>query len=356
MKAKFISVLAISFFIVNVIRAQGPDNAFFDTDSFWSNIVWSQRYDTDAQNTNYKDTDTLVALVSDRAFDTSQLRFAAEHAAPDGAVNYLLAYKRDKRWHIRQCTSLIELLDLLPKDKSLVVYTEGYGKTFVSGLHRAFTMQEQYQVNVLYLDYPSFDKNRNRIGNWRFVGREARAAGKCFMPMIEDLRQWQHTKSRFVSVNLFYHSMGNLALMSMIQLGMPEGSDDSSWIDNLVLNAPCVPVKDAADWLSKINFAKRTIVHYNPKDRVLRGASLLSGNRKLGTVRLKGHINNITFVNFNNLVGDQHSYFLDLPHRPALPKEIRHYMTQLLQGRQVDWNDSARFQPLYTGGQVYQLR
>lgn len=355
MKAKFVLILAIFFCIIDSVRAQGRDNVFFDTDSFWTNIVWSGAHSV-ADDTSLKDTDTLVALISDRAFDKSQVRFAAEYTAMDGALNYLLAFKKDKKWHLKQCMSLIELLDLLPKDQSLVVYTEGYGKTFISGLYRAFAMREQYRVNVLYLDYPSFDRHKNRVGNWRFVGREARAAGECFMPIMEGLRQWQHTRSRFVSVNLFYHSMGNLALMKMIQLGMPKGFNDSAWIDNLVLNAPCVPFRQAAGWLNKISFARQVIVHYNPADRVLRGASLLSGNRKLGTVRLKRDTNNITFVNFNNLVDDQHSYFLDLPFRTALPDAIKHYMAQLLHGRPVNWKDNAQFQPLYRDEQVYQLR
>ncbi len=337
-------------------QSKAQELEVYNSDSFWSKLtVHHELSKSIAQK--MMTADTVIALVSNRIIDTSKIKFAAEKSNKDQALRFAIAFVYDKKWHLVFYNQLSEILRFLPDNKSLVVYTEGYGKVFTTGLYRAFAMQSQYKdVNVLYLDYPSLDTHKNRLGNWNFVNREAQKAGLCFLPVLDSLRLYQSQNNKFRSVNLFYHSMGNLALMSMMRQHLSTDFKDSIWIDNLILNAPCVPVKKANKWMSNIALAKQTIVHYNPEDKVLKGAPLISRNTKMGRYPFSTHTNHsMLFVNFNTLVKEQHSYFLDLPNRFALSPTIKNYFQFVLNGHNISAQDTLQLRLHNTAPNFYTI-
>ncbi|RYD98515.1 MAG: alpha/beta hydrolase [Sphingobacteriales bacterium] len=323
------------------VYAQGRFSSYFNSDSFWQSI---EVVDKDALLVGKAD--TQVMLVSNRVFDYKQLKFAQEESGADGSLHYFLAFVRQGKWYIKSYSSLAVLFCQMDKGKSLVVYTEGYGKNFTAGLFRALAMRAQYGVNVLYLDYPSINSSKKRLGNWRFVLKEAHKAGADFTPVLDSLYQYQLKEHYFSKVTLFYHSMGNLALKHMLQNGLYAGFNDHIWVDNLVLNAACVPVKDYIKWLGKAKFARHILVHYNPEDRTLLGAQLVSGNRKIGLRPGKKVPANTVCVNFNGLVGNGHNYFLTLPYRAPMEKQVANYMQDVLHGEVINIQDTLVFRRL----------
>ncbi len=329
--------------------SQGRFAGYFNSDSFWRSI---QILDQDAAIA--EDVDTLVALASNRVFDYKELKFAKEESAKSGPVNYFLAFIKNGKWYVKPYNSLSEILNRQEEGKSLVVYTEGYGKNFPAGLFRAFAMRAQYKVNVLYLDYPSINSSKRRLGNWRFVLKEANKAGADFAPMLDSLHQWQLKEHYFSKINLFYHSMGNLALKHMLQNKLFAGFNGQVWVDNLILNAACVPAKGYADWLGKANFARHILIHYNPEDRTLKGAQLISGNRKLGVRPGATVLDKVICINFNRFVGNGHSYFLDLPYRAPMAEPVADYMQKVLNGEMVKVQDTLIFRRLAGDGK-YEL-
>lgn len=328
---------------------QGRGANYFDSDSFWRSV---EVVDKDAVVLGR--VDTHVALVSNRVFDYKELKFAKEASETSGTIHYFDAFVLQGKWYIKSYNSLSTLLAHMDKRQSLVVYTEGYGKNFLSGLFRAFAMRAQYRVNVLYLDYPSINRSKRRLGNWRFVLKEANKAGADFAPVLDSLYQYQLSKNYFSTITLFYHSMGNLALKHLLQNDLFFGFNNSSWVDNLVLNAACVPAKNYTQWLSKAKFARNILIHYNPEDKTLRGAQLISGNRKIGVHPGRAMPDNTVCINFNGFVGDGHSYFLHLPHRAPLDKQVVNYMQAVLDGKMINVRDTLAFRPLQGEGK-YEL-
>lgn len=354
-KSKFNRVvwIVVLLLLASVLRdaaySQGRFAGYFDSDSFWRSITVLDRTASPAA-----DADTLVALVSNRVFDYRELKFAAEASESSGALHFFLAFVKNDQWYIKPYHDLYSLLEQLEKGKSLVVYTEGYGKTFPAGLFRAFAMRAQYKVNVLYLDYPSINNSKKRLGNWRFVLKEANKSGVDFVPVLDSLYHYPLRKYHFPKITLFYHSMGNLALKNMLKKDWSATFDQQAWIDNLVLNAACVPAKGYTEWLGRAHFARHILVHYNPEDRTLKGAQLVSGNRKLGVQPGKKVLDNAIYINFNRLVGDGHSYFLNLPYRTPLAKPVADYMQGVLDGNAVNVSDTLVFRRL-EGDRKYEL-
>lgn len=322
---------------------------YFDSDSFWKSV---EVMDRDAVFVG--EVDTQVALVSNRVFDYRELKFAREASDPKGALHYFLAFVKEGKWYVKPCNNLAEILDRLEQGKNLVVYTEGYGKNFPAGLFRAFAMNAQYKVNVLYLDYPSINSSKKRLGNWRFVLREANKAGSDFVPVLDSLYRYPLREYNFPKITLFYHSMGNLALKSILKSDLSPYFSGHVWVDNLVLNAACVPVKDYVDWLGKANFARHIIIHYNPDDQTLKGAQLVSGNRKLGVRPGKKVLDKAIYLNFNRFVGNGHSYFLDLPYRAPMAEPVVAYMQSVLNGVVINVQDTLVFRRLDEEGK-YEL-
>ncbi len=330
-------------------HGQGRMADYFDSDSFWRSVAV---VDKDAVVVGR--VDTQVALVSNRVFDYKELKFAKEVSETSGAIHYFDAFVLQGKWYVKSYNSLATLLAQMDKRQSLVVYTEGYGKNFLAGLFRAFAMRAQYRVNVLYLDYPSINSGKRRLGNWRFVLKEANKAGADFAPVLDSLYQYQSGKKYFSTITLFYHSMGNLALKHMLQSELFLRFNENAWVDNLVLNAACVPAKNYTQWLNKVKFARTILIHYNPEDKTLRGAQLLSGNRKVGVWPGKELPDNAVCVNFNRFVGDGHSYFLNLPYRAPLDKVVANYMQEVLHGKTINVQDTLDFRRL-DGGRKYEL-
>lgn len=329
--------------------SQGRIAGYFDSDSFWRSVTL-----LDSAASLAGEADTLVALASNRVFDYRQLKFAREISEPSGALHYFLAFIKSGKWYIKPYRNLYGLLQQLEQGKSLVVYTEGYGKNFPAGLFRAFAMRTQYRVNVLYLDYPSINSGKKRLGNWRFVLKEANKAGIDFGPVLDSLYHYPRREYDFPAITLFYHSMGNLALKNMLESNFPAGFDQQAWIDNLVVNAACVPARHYAEWLGKAYFARRILVHYNPDDRTLKGAQLVSGNRKLGVRPGEKVPDKAICINFNHFVGKGHSYFLHLPHRAPMAEPVAKYMQQVLEGNAINVQDTLFFRPLKGG--KYELK
>lgn len=338
-------VLIVALLLLPGLRertcAQGRFANYFDSDSFWQSI---QILEQDAAIA--EDADTLVALVSNRVFDYKKVKFAKEESAKSGQLKYFLAFIKNGKWYVKPYNSLSAILDRQGHGKNLVVYTEGYGKNFPAGLFRAFAMNAQYKVNVLYLDYPSINSSKKRLGNWRFVLQEAHKAGAEFVPVLDSLYRYPLREYYFPKITLFYHSMGNLALKNMLKNDLFPNFGHYAWVDNLVLNAACVPAKGYADWLGKANFARHILIHYNPEDRTLQGAQLVSCNRKIGIHPGKKVPEHTVCINFNGFAGKGHNYFLNLPYRKPMADPVADYMKRILNGEVIDVQDTLVFRRL----------
>lgn len=310
-----------------------------NTETFWKNIVV---YPDTAMLPVFED--SVIVVASNRLPQFGQVRFMSE-TRDDTQLHYFVLCSKGGQWHIWRTPVLETALAAVGnKDKDWVVYTEGYGKIFTTGLYRGLSMAVQHRVNVLYLDYPSFATNKGMLGNYSFALRNARLSGRDFAPVFSQVKQLRSMgKMGNGRLTLFFHSMGNNIIREIVKNDLLRPINESVWVDNLVLNAACVPASDHAGWLNKIKFSKRNYVNYNPKDFTLGGARMLSLSRQLGEGTRKRAGAEVMYINFNRLCGRNHSNFVRLLSHYDTPPMALAYYRVLLHGNRINVQDKATF-------------
>ncbi|MEZ5015546.1 MAG: alpha/beta hydrolase [Flavipsychrobacter sp.] len=300
--------IAVTLFLLLSINALAqPEH--FNTVDFWSKL----KYDTSSINWATTKADTVIVVVSNRKKTNDSIRFMSEYPT-NGALHHFIVYSHNGKWHVKPTGSLEEAIDLVPdKEKDWVVYTEGMGKLFTSDLDRGMNMSAQYGVNVIMLDYPSITSTKRTSGNYLFAVKQSKATYKYFTKTLIQIKQLHANNqlgSKFKSLNLFFHSMGNNFAKQLAKKGQLVKLNEGRWVNNIILNAPCVPQSNHRKWLDKITFAQNIYVNYNPDDFVLGAAHVVSKRKQLGEkikhpISLKAH-----YINFSKVAEDQHSNFL----------------------------------------------
>lgn len=333
-------VLLFVLIIPFTSKAKEPYYTRFNTDSFWRKLV----VEPSGLPLSLSPRDTVIIVASNRARGKDSLRFMSELRG-DGGVTYFLAYIRGSQWRLRLMPSLQDAVQALPDpDKDWVVYTEGMGKIFTTGLDRGFRVCQAYGVNVLLLDYPSIHTKYKSYRNFRFVLRNSSVAYRDFLPVLDTLQALRESaKAGTGALSLFFHSMGNNVIRKIGQTNSRDRLNESVWVDNIILNAPCVPQRRSHRWIDSLGFAKRIYVHYNPEDRTLKWSRIAGARGILGERPQRPIAARAAYVNFNTLCGDGHSNFLNFSKRMmARPEAVRHYQ-KLLHGDSVQLHDPAAY-------------
>jgi len=338
-------IILILLFLLPVVDYAGP--AYNPIGDFNSEASWKKvRLEKELPNTAITEKDTTIIVISNRKTSYDSLRYMTEER--DGQeLHYFFVFTHGGTWHVHPVATLEQAIALEPKkNDDWVVYTEGMGKLFTSDIARGIGMAGEYKVNVILLDYPSISSTKRSLGNYFFAMKNARTNYKDFAPAIEHIKQLRDEhKMGSGKISLFYHSMGNNLQRDMVlhhQLGT---LNNEVWIDNLVLNAPCVPRRGTGKWLNDIHYAYHIYVHYNTGDYTLGGAYLVSKRLQLGQRPLRKTCKDIIYINFNMLCDRDHSNFLSIPGRaPAKVEAIRHY-SALLHGANVNLEDERLYRP-----------
>lgn len=289
-------------------------------------------------------TDTCLIVISNRKTSTDSLRYMSEER--DGKkLHYFFVFTHDGKWNVLPVNSIEEALKYVPDiNNDWLLYTEGMGKLFTSDLARGLTVAGQYKLNVILFDYPSISTSKKQLGNYFFAIGNARTAYLDFADAFKNVMQLRTEKKMGTGkLTMLYHSMGNHVIRQLVKHHMLAPINDKIWVDNLVLNAPCVPRRGHKKWINKIAFAKRIYVNYNNNDFTLGGAYLASKKIQLGQKPVRNISNKVIYVNFNTLVDRGHSNFLSIPGRePAKPAAIRYYNT-ILHGDATDMKNEKQF-------------
>lgn len=324
---------------------------YYNSEAFWNRL----QIDSSATKPLFSASDTAIVVVSNRGRRPGALRFMTE--SDRDTLSYFLVFSRAGKWLVREESSLSNVLKLHPDhNKPWVVYTEGMGKLFTSDLERGMLLSGQYAVNVLLLDYPSIRSDKGNLGNYRFAKKSAATAYRDFVPVLDSIRILKEQgKMGEGGVNLFFHSMGNKVVRELVLHHELPVLNKGIWVDNLILNAPCVPQKKHKKWLDKISFARHIYVHYNPEDNTLKWARMLSLHKQLGDRPRKPLSQQVVYVNFHTACGEGHSNFLNLPGRnPVSPRVIQYYQ-RLFDGDTARVKETGLFAPAQYRGIGYDL-
>ena len=307
--------------------------SFYNSDAYWSNFCLQNNACASPSVT-----DTCLVFVSNRHLHPDSLRFVDEYVDTAG-LKYFFLQKRAGRWNVYQATDLEEAMSLLPEKRDIVVYAEGMGKIFTSNVQRALLMRSQYHVNVVMFDYSSINTTYRPSRNFYFAQNNARLSAPHYFQLLKRLQQARRDNEfwvQHVKISTFYHSMGNIILKEMMEHQAYQELNDFPFIDNLVINAACVPRRHHKEWVENIRFANKVYIHYNRMDLQLKGAHMLTFRGQLGENITRGRAANATYINFHKQVGHQHSYFLDFPHNEyRMTEEMKEYFALLFTGNKT---------------------
>lgn len=338
------TLVIIALALLCLTSTAQPNNpiANFNSDAYWQKT----RLINHLPSYSISDNDTPMVVISNRKYTNDTLRYLSENRSPKGLL-YFFTFIRDGIWYVMPTPTLEDAINYMPdKNRDWVAYTEGMGKLFTTDLYRGFSMSGQYGVNVIMFDYPSITTTKKSIGNYFFAIGNARHAYQYFAPAVTQIKQLRDAgKMGKGRLTLFYHSMGNHAIRGMVKHQKIETINDTTWVDNVVLNAPCVQRRGHKRWINKIMFARSIYINYNNNDFTLGGAYLMSKKLQLGhrPIRNISRRNNITYINFNMLCGQGHSNFLTLSGvQTCKPGCIAYYNT-ILHGKAVNVHDSSLF-------------
>lgn len=254
--------------------------------------------------------DTCLFVVSTRNYDESKHEFVDYDYDTTGTLKYFALYYQGNNWTAVPYASLEELLNLKSSFKNLVVFTEGLGKTFTSGVDRATKLMRTYEVDEIFFDWPT---DRPYMKPGKNIKVTCNVAPKVAVPYVRFLEEFQIYKishpEKFKVVTLFFHSMGNLLLMYNLQNDRFKNIDPNL-INTVILNAACVNQTRHKEWLDKLTFANRIYLTINDRDRNLRGASIIFGDHQLGEKPKKEFCEKAKYINFSNILSKEHNYFM----------------------------------------------
>ena len=335
--------LLIVILLLAAMNVHAQNQYDLNNEAFWKTIV------IDSNNNVPAHYDACIAMASSCLPAPGNVRFISQRHNENGVLYYFI-YSVGNVWHVLPERTLSDAIRLVGiNDKDWVVYTEGMGKIFTIDVDRGLKMAEQYGVNVLMIDYPSIRTDYGSYKNYQFAKRSSRAAYRDFLPVLDSVKNLAQQKMLgFNHLSLFFHSMGNNVVRDMVLRHRLDPLNDTVWVNNLILNAPCVQQRRHRKWLDKIHFAQRIFVHYNPGDNTLKWARLLSFKKQLGDRLRRPLSSHATYINFNMLCGENHSNFLTF-YSIILPEAEAHY-SLLFHGADIPVRDTTRYRPsLYRG-------
>lgn len=316
----------------------------------WDNIHFVNEQDFNVNP------DTLFVMASNRIYHPDQEQIFDDDRNPDGTLHYVVVTFSKGEWRMVMKSSLYDAVKELPK-RDFVVYVEGMGKTFPMDLKRASMMTVQYNVNVIQFEYPSIDPGRNVFSNFYFAYDQAFDAAPEYASFLHDLNTIKSEEPEIFAGNhlsLFHHSMGNRMLKHAVQEDLLNFAD-TSFFDNVILNAACVPQRNHKVWVEKINFTQHIFINFNKRDFQLNGARLITFDRMLGERFDKPLAGNATYIDFHPLVGDRHSNFLNMEGRDDILPECHEYYNLVLHGKSPNLMDSTLFAMKKVSGE-YRLK
>lgn len=254
--------------------------------------------------------DTCLYVVTTRHYSPNDSFFLDYDYDTTATLKYFAVYFHGNHWVSVPKNTLEELLGEVSIDSNLVVYTEGLGRIYHTAVDRGTRMMRNYGVQVLMFDWPTFRPYMKEGKNFRTTYRVSEKVSFAYAKLLDSLQASQSMNDqKYKSVNLFFHSMGNLVLMHAVNHQYFKDLKPE-WFNNLILNAACVPQKHHTEWLSKLNISKNIYLTRNNHDKILNGAKLVLAQHQLGERPKRHFLPTATYVNFSPVLKLEHNYFL----------------------------------------------
>jgi hypothetical protein len=318
-------------FVLSPIEAQVTNPGFCEIPSTWDKIqISGEKTPTGL---------TKIFIITNRPYipGSENLEFFPNEIANYRKVSYLIAACDGKNWLLSFVSSFAEGMREINNGRDILLFIEGYGKTFPMILNRAFQVQARYNVSLVVFDWPSKNRNFNRSQ------ARVRLCGDNFYNLLLQIKEYRRkSMNENQHFSILAHSLGNYYLSNLIVCGNGQYLKEI-FIDNIIMNAAAIRSKEHGEVLSQLGFHKRLYITSNKNDWVLHGACLLTSGRMLGISALKPMASNAHYVNFTDIVGKEHSYYYGYhPFEYNNPAFFYFYNTAL-HGNEVNLLDTKMF-------------
>jgi hypothetical protein len=284
--------------------------------------------------------DTAIVFVSVRHYRPGKEQFL-DYGLDTNALHYFTIFFNHNKWVAIPKNSLKEAYLAADPGNDVVVYAEGLGKTFTGTLDRATRFTRTYHVTTIMFDWPTFNPVLKGGENYRHTLNLSKPTAKVFSRFLDSLNTLKKELGGFNNLTLFLHSMGNLLMMHSIQQNYLNVKD--TLFGNVVLNAACVPQKNHAQWVEKINIQEKIYITRNNHDRSLNGAKIISFfQRQLGERPRPPYAMNAQYINFSTVLSFEHNYFLYDRTIDFYP-QIGQLYSSIFHGRKPAFDDVTKF-------------
>ncbi|MFH0759479.1 MAG: alpha/beta hydrolase [Bacteroidota bacterium] len=273
-----------------------------------------------------------------------------EPDAPDGVIfpNAIADYRKvtclvaaceSGAWQLYPVDHLTSGLKMIDDGRDILLFVHGHGKSMPLVLTRANQIRELYGVSLVVFDWPSYNSNFNKSLT------RVRLCGENFYNLLLQLSQYrQQEMETDQHLSLLMHSLGNYYLTHLVVNGNNQYMKEKIF-DNIIMNAAAVRSKEHGEVISQVRIQDQLYVVYNNRDKVLRGAHLLTSGKMLGNQAMEPLADNATYVDFSMVAGTQHTYFAGYHQFEYDLPAFNHFYHDAFHGREADFSNASMFLP-----------
>lgn len=320
MKNLSIIIITISTFLVSQNVFAGKS----DGEYFFPDLV-------PIENSLAKSAENKILIISTRNFTNPETLTLEKGVHPENKRFFFIAGTSGDSTIIVHFQTLQEAMNHLDKSKNMLVYVNGYNKTFDGTVKGGQMLFKRYGVNAIMFDWPTEQRPI------RITAKNARKVSNSLAISLIEIDRISHDLFPETKLSLVFHSMGNHVARHLVKSGDIELLDENT-IDNIILNAAAVKSYDHDRWVEKLKLKEEVYIVFNKYDYVLRGASIMRGARQLGNVALGELADNANYINLSDIAEKEHSYYLGETIAEKKNPEIFEFYNTVFQGSDFNVN------------------
>lgn len=322
--------LALFFFVTFISKAQFSGYTFCE----WELIKVDAKY----VPTN---DDTLIVFASVRNYLPDMPECLDYDLDTSKTLHYFSIYFNHNKWVCVPRKTLEEAFEGASKNKDVVVYGEGMGKTFTANVDRATRLTRIYNVTTIMFDWPTYTPNLSGGKNYKRARIQSTNVSRSLCNLFAGLEKIKPSlKADSLNLSLLLHSLGNRLIKEAVM--NDHITTKIKLFNDIILNAACVKMRRHRKWLEKLNIQDQIYLTRNNKDRTLLLAKLAGFTEQLGRRSALRKAKNAIYLDFSPVLEREHNYFL-MTNILVRHPDLKTIYNDIFHGKAINFNDEKKF-------------
>jgi len=200
------------------------------------------------------------------------------------------------------------------RSKNILIYIHGNDEPVNELIQDISTLSDIYNVSVVAFAWPSKEAGEDMIANFKTSERNIDSCFDLFVNFLDSVSAYYERHSD-VKISLLFHSLGNAYARKSINALETVFKDKKLPVENLILNAACVPTANHTVWVDALceKIAGQLFIMFNEKDMVLSAARFIMHEALLGENPTHDRISeHAIYVNLTKSIDKYypHNYFI----------------------------------------------